>query len=164
MKIGRHPIISNRAYTLHLPPSWRTHPLARAAYHEAGHAIAAICYSLPLREVLIDDAGIGTTRYWGERFGLERAEPWTVVTFAGPEAEFAMFHDRHGEPGDLHAIAAMMQRLGLVWSEQKLLGLRHIARRLVERERSNIATVASMLIRHRHLTIADLNRLLSTGV
>jgi hypothetical protein len=37
--------------------------LARAAWHEGGHAIAALYYDLPLREVLIRENGTGLTSY-----------------------------------------------------------------------------------------------------
>lgn len=131
----------------------------RAAVHESGHAIAAICYSLPVREVIIDADGCGVTRYWAERFGRERAEAWVITTYAGPEAEHDIFGDS-AAGGDLRAIDAMMQRLGLDWTERKLAGMRSAARRLVERERCNISTVADALIEHRHLTAADAKRLL----
>jgi hypothetical protein len=52
-----------------------------------------------------------------------------IARFAGGEAEFDMFHDRRGDPGDLHAIDMMMERLELAWTERKLLGMRHAARR-----------------------------------
>jgi hypothetical protein len=108
--------------------------LARAAFHEAGHAVAALCYRLPLLEVIIRDDGSGNTTYT-RRFGLAEAERWTVVTYAGPQAEFDLFGDRRGDRSDLRAIDTMLDWLQLAWDEDKLTELRRQARRLVERER-----------------------------
>lgn len=73
-------------------------------------------------------------------------------------SEFPDYYYR-GDNGDLRAIDEMLERLRLDWDEDKLTELRHEARRLVERERSHIRLVAAALIEHRHLTAADLRRL-----
>ncbi len=71
--------------------------------------MAAVRYRLPIREVSIQDDGSGNTR----RFGLTECERWTVVTYAGPEAEFDLFQDHRGDAGDLATINNMMHRLGV---------------------------------------------------
>jgi hypothetical protein len=137
--------------------------LARAAQHEAGHAVAALHYRLPLLEVVIRDDGSGNTSYC-RNLGLPEAEDWCVTTFCGGEAEHDRFHDRRGDHGDLLAITNMLAKLKLDWSERRLAELRHQARHLVKRERSRIRTVAAALLRHRRLSAFDVKWLKACSV
>jgi hypothetical protein len=139
------------------------HLLARAAFHEAGHAVAAVHYRLPIREVVIREDGSGNTSY-ACHLGLAEAERWTITTYAGGEAEFDEFRDRRGDRFDLLAIDNMLERLQLDWDESRLADLRRQARRLVERERHGIRVVADALIRHRHLSATDVRWLKACSV
>jgi hypothetical protein len=132
--------------------------LGRAAFHEAGHAVSALCFQLPLLEVVIRDDGSGRTDYC-HRGRLAEAERWTITTYAGPAAELDEFGDQRADRGDLIAIANMLEKLQLDWDEDKLADLRHQARLLVKRERLGIRLVAGVLLQRRRLTAADLRRL-----
>jgi hypothetical protein len=129
--------------------------IARASWHEGGHAVVALHYGLPLREVLIRPDGTGATRYT-RQFGLAEAEPWTVSAYAGGAAEFDAFGDWRAENSDLRAIERMMETMGLTWSDDKMDELRFTARRLVECHRARVSLVADALVRHRHLDAAGL--------
>jgi hypothetical protein len=129
--------------------------LVRAAWHESGHAVAALYFKLPLREVLIRPNGTGATRYT-RQFGLAEAEPWTISAYAGGAAEFDAFGDWRADNTDLRAIERMMEAMKLTWSDDKMDELRFTARRLVERHRARVALVADALVRHRHLPAAAL--------
>ena len=133
--------------------------LYRAAQHEAGHAVAALYFRLPLVRVWIDDAGGGATQY-SRRLGPGEVD-WTIATFAGIEAEIAAFGDAPITPGDLRAIENMIERLGLHWTEGHLDRFRQRARMLVREERRVIATLAEALIERRSLTGDDVGALLS---
>jgi hypothetical protein len=128
--------------------------LARAAAHEAGHAVAAVHFELPLKEVLIRDDGTGHTSYltW---LGRAEAECWAISNYAGPAAERDLFWDRRGgDTRDLLAIDNMIRRLGLGWDQWRLATLRFDAQLLVARLRPRIRAVAVALVQHRHLTAA----------
>jgi hypothetical protein len=87
---------------------------ARTAQHESGHAVAALFYSLPLLEVVVDADGSGCTRY-KRHFGVGEIECWVVSAFCGPEAEL----DRFGSApvtADFDVIEEMARRLGLTWT------------------------------------------------
>jgi hypothetical protein len=140
-----------------------TATLARVSVHESGHAIAALHFRLPLLEVTIYADGSGKTSYT-ENFGFAEAERWTIVTYAGPEAEIDMFGDHHGDRSDLRAIDTMMQRLRLDWDESRLAELRREARHLVQCERYRIQVVADALIRHRRLSAFDVRWLKACAV
>jgi len=73
---------------------------------------------------------------------LPEAKDWTIATFCGGAAEFDLLGDRRADCGDTRAIDNMLERLQLAWSASRLAELRHQARRLVERERARIRTVA----------------------
>jgi hypothetical protein len=128
---------------------------ARAAAHEAGHAVAALHFELPLKEVEIRDDGTGHTSY---RHWLEphTAEQWTITAFAGAAAEDDLFY-RRGDANtrDLLAIELMIRRLGLDWGERRLAALRFDAQRLVQQLRPRILRVAAALVQHRYLTASD---------
>jgi hypothetical protein len=64
--------------------------LARTAVHEAGHAVTALYFELPLKEVEIRADGTGRTSYcrWLEP---DTAEAWTITNFAGAAAERDLF-------------------------------------------------------------------------
>jgi hypothetical protein len=137
--------------------------LARAAQHEAGHCLAALCFLLPLLEVVIRDDGSGKTSYC-RHFGVAEARSWVITTFAGGAAEFDLFGDHHGDRSDLIAIANMLDRLHLTWSESRLAELRQVARWLVKRERARIRLVADALIKHRRLSAFDVRWLKACSV
>ena len=88
---------------------------ARTAQHESGHAVAALFYSLPLLEVVVDADGSGCARYT-RHFGVGKIECWVVSAFCGPEAEL----DRFGSApvtADFDVIEEMARRLGgLTWT------------------------------------------------
>jgi hypothetical protein len=130
--------------------------LARAAWHEAGHVIAAMYFKLPLREVLIRENGTGLTSY-ARWLGRAEVERWVTTTFAGPEAERDAFGDEFvAEATDLRAISSAINQQRLFdWAPLRLGELRHDARRLVERNRGRVALVADALIRHRHLSAEE---------
>ena len=140
------------------------HPLAAAAQHEAGHVIGALHFGLPLLEVYVRDDGSGKTEY-ARRFGLADCVPWVITTYAGGAAEFDLFgDDQRADCSDLLAINNMLDRCKLDWDESRLAELRQEAQWLVQRHRSRIKVIADALIAREHMTAADLNRLLATGV
>jgi hypothetical protein len=119
----------------------------RVAIHESGHCCAALHYRLPLREVVIRDDASGYAAYG--RWRRADAEAWTICAYAGPEAEKDLFLDGGAdEAGDLHAIDAMLGRLGLDWDARRLATLRFESQILVQRLRPQIAAVAGGLIEH----------------
>jgi len=76
--------------------------------------VAALFYSLPLLEVVVDADGSGCTRY-KRHFGVGEIECWVVSAFCGPEAEL----DRFGSApvtADFDVIEEMARRLGLTWT------------------------------------------------
>lgn len=123
----------------------------RAAIHEAGHAVAALYFGLPLTAVQIRTDGSGLTSY-AHWLGRREAARWTITTFAGSEAERDAFGDELRSHGDRHAVSAMLDKLGLDWDQNRLGALRTRARHLVERERDRIARLADALVEQRYLT------------
>jgi hypothetical protein len=77
--------------------------LERAAYHEGGHVVCALHFSLPLRSVFINSDGSGGTTYT-RRFSWGEVDVWNVTTLAGPAAE-ADAYGSAAEGGDLGAFA-----------------------------------------------------------
>jgi hypothetical protein len=129
----------------------------RVAIHESGHCCAALHYRLPLREVVIRDDASGYAAYG--RWRRADAEAWTICAYAGPEAEKDLFLDGGAdEAGDLHAIDAMLGRLGLDWDARRLAALRFQSQILVARFRPRIHRVAAALVEHRHLTADQIAR------
>jgi len=133
--------------------------LYRAAYHEAGHCIAALRFALPLLEVVIHPDGTGCTKY-ARRLGVGEVERWAVSAFAGIEAEVDRFGNAPIEE-DQHAIARALAALGLDWGEPRLDGFRERARALVREERRAIGTVAAALLRRRHMSGDEVGVILS---
>ena len=132
-----------------------THHVARAATHESGHAVAALRFWLPLREIVVNSDGIGCTRYtrhfsWGE----------TVSVFCGIEAEVGRFGDAP-VTSDLDVIEEMIERLGLTWGRGNLDRFRQRARTLVREERRSIRVLADALLERRTMTGAEVSALLS---
>jgi len=125
--------------------------LRRASVHESGHAVAALSFWLPLREVAIEANGTGETRY-ARRLGWGEIDRWVTTAYCGPLAEIDRFGGDAEEDGDLKVIKAMLRRLDLKWGERELAEHRQRAQRLVEAERAAIRAVASELLRHRRLT------------
>ena len=126
--------------------------LARAAAHEAGHAVAALHYELPLKEVLVRPDGTGATRY-ARSLGRAEAELRTIVIFGGPAAERDLFpFDSCADTRDLRAIDEMIERFGLDWGARRLASLRFDAQLLVKRLRPRIRRVAAALIERRRLS------------
>jgi hypothetical protein len=121
-----------------------------AATHEAGHAVAALHFWMPLLEVSIEPNGVGATRY-ARRLGFGEIDRWVCVSYAGPAAELAVYGDAD-EAGDLRVIKQMLKALDLHWGADQLAEYRQRAQRLVEAERAAIGAVASELLRHRRLT------------
>jgi hypothetical protein len=116
--------------------------LRRAAVQESGHAVAALHFWLPVRDVAVEANGTGDTRY-ARRLGWGEIDRWTVSAFAGPETE----RDRFGnadEAGDLEVIKTMLRRLDLHWGERELAEHRERARHLVRDQREAIAAVACL--------------------
>jgi hypothetical protein len=133
--------------------------LYRAAYHEAGHCVAALRFALPLLEVVIHPDGTGCTKY-ARRLGVGEVERWAVSAFAGIEAEVDRFGNAPIEE-DQHAIARALAALGLDWGEPRLDGFRERARALVREERRAIGTVAAALLRRRHMSGDEVGVILS---
>lgn len=135
--------------------------MRRAAVHEAAHSVVAHLHFLPLAQVWINDAGGGRTAYqrW---LTVAEAEAWSLSLFAGEEAE----RDRHGSvpseasAGDLRALAAMIERLGLNWNAARLADFRMRARDLVRDHRKAIDAVAAELLLRRHLRADAITALL----
>lgn len=62
----------------------------RIAYHEAGHAVIAAHYGLPLRDITVSKTGDGTTEVYRDGFPATDADvAWRYlhVTAAGPAAQ-----------------------------------------------------------------------------
>jgi hypothetical protein len=123
----------------------------RSAIRQAGHAVAALYFKLPLSGVEIRTDGTGHASY-ARHLVRSEAQRWAITTFAGPEAE----HDACGGEtvgtNDMRAIAAMVDKLGLDWDQNRLGALRARARHLVERERDRIARLADALVDQRYLS------------
>jgi hypothetical protein len=103
-------------------------PVVRAAFHEAGHAVAAYIYRLPLSETWIDAEGYGKTRYT-RRFDLPDIEAWLVATLAGPAIELQIWGSAP-LGGDSKVIAAMVRDMELEpWSDEILDRYRRAAGR-----------------------------------
>jgi hypothetical protein len=131
----------------------------RAAFHEAGHVVAALHYGLPLREVYIRHDGSGLTTYC-RQFGRAEARVWTISAYAGPASEdLAFLYCKTVDAADMAAIERMLQRLGLDWDECRLGMLRFEAQILVQRFRPRIAAIAGGLIQHGRLTAAQIERI-----
>ena len=121
--------------------------------------MAALFYSLPLLEVVVDADGSGCTRY-KRHFGVGEIECWVVSAFCGPEAEL----DRFGSApvtADFDVIEEMARRLGLTWTPNHLDRFRQRARSLVWEERRSIRVVADALCDRRHMTSDEIGVLLS---
>jgi hypothetical protein len=139
------------------------HPLAAAAQHEAGHVIGALHFNLPLLEVYVREDGSGKTDYT-RKFGLADCVPWVITTYAGGEAERDLFGGgQRADRSDLLAINNMLHRCRLDWDEDRLADLRDEARHLVQRQSAAIATVADHLIARKHMTAAEVHRVLGTS-
>jgi hypothetical protein len=133
--------------------------LRRAAIHESAHAVAALHFALPLREVFIRDNGSGGCGYT-RRLGWGEIDRWIVSAYSGPLAERAVFGDAD-EDGDLKVIRAMLRRLGFDWTAAELAEYRRTAGLLVEREQHSIEVLADELLRRRSLTADAIGALLS---
>jgi hypothetical protein len=138
-----------------------TERLRRAATHEAAHAVSALHFMLPLKEVLINDDGSGSCGYerrlsWGE---IDR---FVMTGYAGPLAERAAFGSAD-ERGDLRVIETMLRILDLHWSDAALAEYREKARALVELERGSISVLADALMCRRHLTADQVGALMSSS-
>jgi hypothetical protein len=133
--------------------------LLRASVHESGHAVAALFFDLPLRDVLIRENGSGSTRYC-HCLGPEMAECRAIVIFAGPAAERDLFpFDSCADSRDLHNIDEMVERFELTWGEFEMGRLRFEAQFLVHRLRPRIHRVAVALVEHRHLSADQIARI-----
>jgi hypothetical protein len=114
----------------------------RAAFHEAGHAVCAHRYHLPIERVTINDSGRGYTAYtrhfdWGE------VEYRIVSVYAGPEAQ----RQEYGACIEDDAVLQRMsEQLGLSLSSSRLQTLRSVARSLVSVERQTIRVLAEELL------------------
>ena len=126
--------------------------LARAAIHESGHACCVLRFELPLRDVYICEDGTGGMLY-SRRLRNDELVDWTIVAFAGPEAERDLFGDAD-ESGDLTTIEKMLRRRDLLdcWNAAVLARYRRIAEALVKRESAVIEIVAEALMEHRRLS------------
>ena len=123
-------------------------------YHEAGHAVAALRFGLPLRAVIVREGGSGLTAYqhW---LGRAELEAWIVVTYAGGEAERDRFPGHPADAGDRRSIEAALNTCNCELSQERLDELRGDARQLVRDERRNIMRVANELLRCRSLSVAE---------
>lgn len=142
-------MLANLIVSADLPLAER---LLRAAFHESGHAVAALSFDLPLRDALIRENGSGSTRYH-HSLGPEMAESRAIVIFSGPAAERDAFPfvDNCEDSRDLHNIDEMVERFGLTWGEFEMGRLKFEAQFLVARLRPRIRAVAAALVEHRHL-------------
>ena len=133
-------------------------PMRRCCVHEAGHAVAAWRFLLPLERVSIGDDGSGHTSYT-RRFSWGEVEHWIVSVYAGPEAETLEFGNAP-EISDLRNLRNMETDLDLDLSTSRLAALRSIARSLVARERRTIRTLADELLRRREMSGDEISILL----
>jgi hypothetical protein len=135
-------------------------PLTRAAWHEAAHAVAAHVHQLPIREVWIDAAGRGGTRY-SRLFDRPDIHPWLIGTLAGPAIELLIWGNAPiGD--DLKVIDAMVRDMRLTpWSDAILDRYWRAAARFVRRKRDLIEIVAAELLRRQRLTGSDIAVLLA---
>jgi hypothetical protein len=140
-----------------------------AAYHEAGHAVAAHTLGAVLGNVIINADGSGEMNYitrgpcslrtaWG-RF---RAKRWIVVAYCGPEAELRFVGGDvtaiDGCGADLEMAYALAKRLGLNADERNhLVG---VSVRLVEARWRAIEIVARALIERSQLTGGEIAELI----
>lgn len=153
---GRRPVLREAASEV-----TASGPFHRAAIHEAGHAVAAAHFRLPLREVFICHDGTGATRYT-RHLTRSEAAPWVVATLAGPQAEIFQFGNAP-EGGDLYVIQTMVDRVGLSWNGSILAKYHSDARRLVIDNWQPIAIVADELLRARQLSGRELAALVSSA-
>lgn len=135
--------------------------LRRAAIHESAHAVAALHFALPLREVFIRDNASGACSY-ARRLGWGEIDRFVTVGFAGPLAEAAV-HGDADEDGDLEVIKAMLCRLDLHWDDRELAEYRRMAGLLVEKEQHSIEMLADELLRRQRLTADEINIILSAA-
>lgn len=157
-----------------------------AAFHEAGHAVAAVVLDVPFERVSIrsDDPSLGQAVFagvplspdWyleGDREARDAVENRIVVVLAGPEAE--RFTRNEYGPAVLGAVAdSELVRLALepLGAELGLEGVRNYqayirdrARLLVNGllNRRAIEAVAAALLERHTLTAADVARVVSDG-
>jgi hypothetical protein len=130
------------------------------AYHESGHAVAAVRLGLPLSQVVVRDNGCGLTSYerWLGRVELER---WCISAYAGGAAEADKFPGYPVDGGDRRAIEAALAACGVDWSPQRLSALRADAARLVKDERKAIMRISNELLRLRTLSANEIRRLVA---
>ena len=57
-------------------------PIAKAAWHEAAHAVVAHLFFLPIANIKIGEDGSGRVSYT-RRFSYHEVEPWLVASLAG---------------------------------------------------------------------------------
>jgi hypothetical protein len=123
--------------------------LARAAHHEAGHALAYVTFGWPMRSVEIDDQGGGLTR------GRERtAALYTraVICLCGPCAEARFLCSgidevlRDGGRTDAARARALLR------DNARFAQALAAAQALVADHRTDLDSFADALIRHRRLT------------
>jgi hypothetical protein len=96
----------------------------------------------------------GCTRYSRRFVGTGEVECWTVTAFAGIEAEVDRFGSAPIE-SDEWAIAQMIERLGLHWTESNFGRFRQRARTLVREERRSIRVLADALLERRTMSVEN---------
>lgn len=155
-----------------------------AAFHEAGHAVAAVALGVLFERVSIrlDDpslglallADVGTSADWylgDDREARDQAENRLVAVLAGTEAE--RWTPREYGPADFRAFAAsermrsvfhaLMPALGAEGVQNYRRFVQERARAVVERalNRRAIEAVAAALLERHELTAADVSQIIT---
>ncbi len=163
----------------------RHHPIeaqlrdrASTAYHEAGHAVAAVLQFIPIERVTLDvppgethrgsvifPDPVPTARLTG-RSGHIQALRWATVELAGPEAQRIAGHDADtATQHDGHAERQLL-RYSPPMSSGRLIAAREYAREMArEILRANwpaVTRIAERLQLENTLTAADVAALLET--
>ena len=127
------------------------------AYHEAGHAVAAVRLDLPLARVVVRN-GCGITKYthW---LGSAELPRWIISAYSGGEAERDRFPGAPVDGGDRAAIDTALAACRVDWSAQRLAALQADARQLVRAERRAIMKIANELLRLRSLGADEVRHL-----